>query len=361
MCSPLVSVIIPVYNREHCIKNTVYSVLENDYSNIEVICMDDGSSDNSLTQIKEIAQKDPRVKCFTQNNQGVSVARNNALKKAEGKYVLFLDSDDYIEKETIKTCVEYLEPNNADIICFNMLVKEQNGDQYISFGYTHFEDYLIVCYAKDYSKAVNFTNAAPCLIKKDFIINNNINFVPNRIYEDWLFMVEIFSKNPYCIFLNKAMYIYNRTTNQSITHDYSKTCLDIFYSYRKSNEIIENCKQNSEWARVNDYKIIKDATVFWQNNLLKYSKPDICESYINEIRSILIAVNTVYLEELIQNETFYFKNTIEYILKNKKFNKVAFKKYIHRKKVIKYFSKFASELMSYIFYIFKGLINNGKI
>jgi len=355
MCNPLVSVIIPVYNREEYIENTIKSVLDNNYSNIEIICIDDGSSDNSLEIIKKLADNNNNIKYYPQANSGVSNARNNGLQKAIGKYVLFLDSDDLIRKDTIHTCVKYLEQNNADIICFNMLVREFSQKEFICFHSTYFDNYLTACYAKDYPKAVNFTNAAPSLIKKDFIVKWNISFLPNRIYEDWIFMVEIFSKNPYCVFLNEPMYIYNRTLTESITRKIDKSCLDIFNSYRVSNDIILNCSLNSYWANVNDLKITKDAANFLLFNLIKCQNNDICNEFAKELRKILLQFNPIYLEFMTQFESIKVRDTIKYILKNEKFKRQGLKKYLHLQNLKRSVASFFSNLVAYCYYLFLGI------
>ncbi|HDZ9267370.1 TPA: glycosyltransferase family 2 protein, partial [Vibrio cholerae] len=92
--SQLVSVIIPVYNKAHCIEKTIYSVLNQSFSNFEIIVVDDGSSDNSRYVIEKIVSLDSRCKYFYKDNGGVSSARNYGLSKAIGDFVSFLDADD---------------------------------------------------------------------------------------------------------------------------------------------------------------------------------------------------------------------------------------------------------------------------
>lgn len=95
--SPKVSVIIPVYNAEKYLRECLDSVVNQTLKEIEIICVDDGSTDGSLTILREYRKKDKRVKVLTQANEGVSAARNRGLLSACGEFVAFLDSDDYIE------------------------------------------------------------------------------------------------------------------------------------------------------------------------------------------------------------------------------------------------------------------------
>ncbi len=106
---PLVSVIIPAYNAASTLEETLQSVLASDYTSIEVVVVDDGSSDSTLALAREVAATDLRVRCFTQPNGGVSKARNHALREAKGKYILPLDADDLIGPHFIAEAVKVLE------------------------------------------------------------------------------------------------------------------------------------------------------------------------------------------------------------------------------------------------------------
>nr|MBQ5811513.1 glycosyltransferase family 2 protein [Clostridia bacterium] len=111
----LVSVIIPVYNREAYVEECISSVLAQSYSNFEVIIVDDGSSDNSAKICENLAEKDNRVKVFYGEHAGVSAARNKAIEKACGEYLFFIDSDDIIHNRLFETFVGALEKSGADI------------------------------------------------------------------------------------------------------------------------------------------------------------------------------------------------------------------------------------------------------
>lgn len=110
--SPLVSIIIPVYNMQQFLKETLDSVLASDYPNLEVIVMNDGSTDNSLKIAQEYTSRDHRVKAYTQPNAGVCAARNNAIKLAQGEYILPVDSDDKISPEFITNAVGKFKKDN---------------------------------------------------------------------------------------------------------------------------------------------------------------------------------------------------------------------------------------------------------
>lgn len=110
-----VSVIVPVYNRELTIERTIKSVLNQTFRNFELIIVNDGSIDGSLETVTDYAKKDNRIKVFSQNNSGVSMARNKGIRKALGKYICFLDSDDTYELSFLEKMVSAAEKSNADV------------------------------------------------------------------------------------------------------------------------------------------------------------------------------------------------------------------------------------------------------
>ena len=123
-----VSVIIPVYNIQDHLRQCLASVIRQDYSNLEIICVDDGSTDSSLTILKEFANNDPRVHIISQKNAGAGSARNVGLHKASGDYIIFLDSDDWFEPIMISSMLQRAEKTNADItICRSVEFDNRTG------------------------------------------------------------------------------------------------------------------------------------------------------------------------------------------------------------------------------------------
>lgn len=117
----LISIIIPVYNSEKYLPECLQSVIEQTYTNLEIIVINDGSTDNSLKIIEKYREMDNRVICISQGNQGVSAARNNGLLHKTGEYVMFLDSDDWLERTTCEKALDVLEKQNADIVLWGYI------------------------------------------------------------------------------------------------------------------------------------------------------------------------------------------------------------------------------------------------
>lgn len=125
---PLVSVIVPVYNCEKYIGKCLASISAQEYRNVEVIVVDDGSSDKSADIVADQQKQDGRIRLIKQQNQGVAIARNYGIKHATGKYLLFVDADDYIGKSYIRELVECAELNQSELVfCGYTMVDEQKG------------------------------------------------------------------------------------------------------------------------------------------------------------------------------------------------------------------------------------------
>ncbi len=115
---PKVSVIVPVYNVEKYLPECLDSLINQTLRDIEIICVDDGSKDNSLQILNEYARKDNRIKVIHKENGGLSSARNAGIEIAIGKYLAFVDSDDFVDTNTYERTYDEVEKNNADILCF---------------------------------------------------------------------------------------------------------------------------------------------------------------------------------------------------------------------------------------------------
>jgi glycosyltransferase involved in cell wall biosynthesis len=113
---PMVSVIVPVYNAEKYVEECIKSILNQDYSNIELIIVNDGSTDNSYEICKMISEKDERIQLYDRNNCGVGRTRNFGIEKASGKYITFVDADDFLDKNMIRRMVDEAEENDAEVV-----------------------------------------------------------------------------------------------------------------------------------------------------------------------------------------------------------------------------------------------------
>lgn len=126
---PLVSIIVPVYNAERYLARTLDSLISQTLGEIEILCVNDGSTDKSSEILTHYGRKSALVTVFNQENAGPGAARNTALKNAAGKYVLFCDADDTMEPECAAECAAAMEESGADIVMFNALITEEGGSE----------------------------------------------------------------------------------------------------------------------------------------------------------------------------------------------------------------------------------------
>ena len=126
----LISVIVPAYNVEKYLARCLDSILTQTYTNIEVILIDDGSTDETGRICDDYAGKDERVKVIHQVNQGLAEVRNVGLREAKGEWIQFVDSDDWIEPNTLETCYRYAQEYNADIVSFQYIQETDSGKSY---------------------------------------------------------------------------------------------------------------------------------------------------------------------------------------------------------------------------------------
>ncbi len=208
---PKVSVIIPIYNVEKYLPKCLNSVINQTLSDIEIVCVNDGSTDDSGKVLDKYAKKDKRIKVITQKNQGLAVSRNNGLSKCEGDYVYFLDSDDYIDKHTLKILTDAIINDKSDmaqghIKCFgkvstDVLTRKQKG----------FDWYMkktgIYTVQPDIRKDLTVVSCNK-LYKKSIIDKYDIRFPVGLINEDeywlWAYMIHC---NTYSE-IDKDLYFY---------------------------------------------------------------------------------------------------------------------------------------------------------
>ena len=186
----LISVIMPAYNSEKYIGRTIESVLAQDYANLELIIVDDGSKDNTRAIAEGYAARDSRIKVLVQSNQGVSVARNYALDNAIGKYVAFLDSDDLWDSDNLTNMVNVGEHTDAGFICAGMDIVNIDGS--IEQGDTIFKDGSLMEFVTDNNEIRFFFGVGSILIRRDILERYHIRFDAGiAIMEDIGFYIKL--------------------------------------------------------------------------------------------------------------------------------------------------------------------------
>lgn len=218
--SPYISVIVPVYNTEKYLPRCLDSLVNQTYKDIEIICINDGSKDNSLNVLNDYAKKDKRIKVINQENQGVSCARNAGIDKSKGKYISFIDSDDYVDLDMYETLINSLKDKEYDILAFGYdLVDPKTGES--KKGSDIQNGIFDACEFLDFN--YNLQGVVNTLYKKSIIDENRLRFTPSVSYgEDILFRQMYILKVEKMKMMNRVFYHYvydDEAAKQKYTND----------------------------------------------------------------------------------------------------------------------------------------------
>ncbi|MDD6355607.1 MAG: glycosyltransferase family 2 protein [Oscillospiraceae bacterium] len=203
---PLVSFVIPIYNTEKYIKATVNSILDQDYKDIEIVAVNDGSTDKSLEILNAIKSNDNRLKIINTKNHGVSSARNTGIDNANGEWIYFIDSDDLLLPNSLSILINHLK-DNSDIIMTKIIKSNEINTPY-------FDDKSKIIAHNEFTKNIDsigwtcFVSVSK-FIRKDLIIKNNIKFDTNiDVGEDQVFSLAISNKANKISVINTPTYEY---------------------------------------------------------------------------------------------------------------------------------------------------------
>ena len=226
----MISVIIPIYNSEKYLNQCIKSILKQTFKDLEIILVDDGSTDGSLEMCKEFARADQRIVIVQQSNQGVASARNSGLRIAKGDYISFIDSDDYIEQTMYEKISKIINRFHCDIIMCDC-VKEFDGFSEI---YTHnirsgyysrkqmeTEYFLHLLITPDINYPATISNCT-CVFKNDEY--NRLYYIEGiRYSEDWIFgALKMYKARSFYYLKGETLYHYNCNNIDSATHKFVK-------------------------------------------------------------------------------------------------------------------------------------------
>lgn len=250
--NPKVSIIIPVYNIEKYLPFCLESLVNQTYSNLEIICVNDGSTDNSLNILKQYASKDERIVVINKVNEGVSVARNAALQTVKGDYIVFVDGDDWLDENYVEIMIEKAEQHNADIVMCTY-VKEYDDHSSIA---NIFDEKELILSGQDVqiqirkrmfglsNNELSHPERADVLatvwkqIVKTEICKSKSFFDIRKIgtFEDGLFQIDLYKDVKKFVYINKPLYHYRKTNSNSITSGYKS---DLFTKWQYLYDVLE--------------------------------------------------------------------------------------------------------------------------
>lgn len=218
---PRLSVIIPIYNAQNYLEISLKTILNQTFTDFELICINDGSTDKSLNILKNIAKKDNRIKIINQKNFGAAVARNNGLKIAKGEAVIILDADDIFNKNFFKIMYNELKKSQTDIVICQFNIFNQLTNSFFPSRKLPNEDLAGKIISPDLVKKRIFqiTNAASWnkIFLKNLIITNKILFKDFRPIDDLNFTFLALSTASKIKMINKVLVSYRANTKVSQT------------------------------------------------------------------------------------------------------------------------------------------------
>lgn len=252
-----ISVVVPVYNTEKYLRKCVESIINQYNVSIEIILVDDGSTDSSGEICEEYASKFPYIHTVHIENSGPATAKNVGLKLAKGDYVSFTDSDDELEPTMFYEMINAGKDNNSEIICCNF----KEADAYGIISHTACSGKILVfdkveALRRLLSKDLIYTGSVTKIFRRELLTQNNITHNDGlKTDEDFIMNIKAFAKCNHCVVVDKCFYIIKYREN-SLSHSYFKGNIDNYINNRFARSRIiektvsEECPELTEWANL---------------------------------------------------------------------------------------------------------------
>ena len=324
----MVTIIIPMYNVEKYIEKCILSIIEQTYKNIEILILDDASTDQSLNIVKKYEKEDKRIKVKSFNiNKGADYVRKQGILLAKGQYIMFVDADDWIDKQTIKKCVESIEKYNCDIVRFGIVRELVTQNRKIYFRkFCEKETYIK---KEDFTKHIyptvittyNYNSMCGQLIKKE-VLQENLEENHLIMAEDLYLNLRLLDKIENIVLLPDYLYHY-RYNEKSVTtintkEKIEKKLEDIITVYSKLFNYIEKWNLKNEYEKTVSLRILREITnqylcLFLIKNINTNEIKEIDQKITNQ--EIMNKIrNTIKIED-IKKSNYENKKAMEYILK----------------------------------------------
>lgn len=299
-----VSVIVPVYNVEEYLAECLDSIINQTFADIEIICVNDGSTDDSLNILEHYQKLDNRIKIINKENGGLSSARNEGMKFAKGKYILFVDSDDYCSTTAIEECFKNAENNSSDVVVFDFVWKNLSNRTFSLLTIEKFgKTYENKPFNKDSMGAYDYKEIPVSVwtkfYRKDFLIENNITFYEDMVFEDVPYWTSVFIKAKRITYLPVPLYFYRKDRDGAITSKRGKEVFDVFKGYER---VVKAYKDAGCWDKyklsVNLLKILDFQKKFYE------IQPEFKEAFFNAVKDEFnkIDVSVYQSEKLVSFE-----------------------------------------------------------
>lgn len=335
----IVSIIVPIYNAESYLEKCLNSIINQTYQNIEIIAVIDGCTDNSKEIVLSLAKKDNRIQIIDRENKGALYSRIEGLSHAQGEYIMFIDADDFIEKDCVEILLKHILKEKVDIVrCQYKILKNQKykKEKLVVEKNTIYQK-------KEYDKiyellysSIYFNSMCRQLVKKDIIEKVKIKDFSINYGEDLLFQIELLNLSSSIMLIPDYLYIYNQNDNSiTFTKDIEKIKTKMISSCKVNEVLYENIKKMNVKNKKKYYDLIAIKTLY-----------NIFNQYINFVKT---ANNTVFIKEVYELE--FIKEILNIFKINNLSKKLQNYNYLYQKGIIKLSKRKTISLNLYIKYI----------
>ena len=239
MNQSLVSIVVPIYNVEKYLPQCIDSIINQTYQNIEIILVDDGSPDNCGKICDDYANKDERIKVIHKENGGLSDARNYGIDVAIGKYIVFVDSDDYIDNKYIEILYNAIKTNNTRVSQCNILKVNDKGEALTKVGYLDNQIKNGKCMIKDLYKGHTTENIVTCNKMYEIELFENLRYPFGKIHEDEYTTYKILYNTDKIAVINEYLYNYRQNQNSITGRKFNIKRLDKLEAYDERMKFFE--------------------------------------------------------------------------------------------------------------------------
>ena len=248
-----VSVIVPVYNVEKYLERCLDSLVSQTLEDIEIICINDGSTDKSLEILYKYAEKDERIIVINQKNQGMSYSRNKGIEVATGKYIGFVDSDDYIDKDYYEKLYSVATSYDADIACTN-IIRENERKKKVLLNYDNERVYEDTKEKLEVSCVPEYCFVWNKIYNREKLLQSGCKFIKGLFYEDVLYTPYVIEKLGCLVTVKDVFYHYWKRANSIIKTENDKIRADKLFVMGELNKVCEKYGLNAHKVNVLRYK-----------------------------------------------------------------------------------------------------------
>lgn len=322
-----VSIIVPIYNAEKYLECCLHSIVTQSYPFLEIICVNDGSTDGSLDIIKKFKEKDSRIILINQDNRGLSAARNIGTDKSTGNYIMYVDADDFIEVNCVEVLLKNILTHDTDFVIESIW----NYDDTTQNRVSHEDVYFTMSWLAPTfnNRKIEYKEVLPKLFllpvmawgklyNAKFLKESGVRFPEGLIYEDNPFFFELLFKSKSFSIDRRQLYNYRVNVQKSITKDSGKnysdmlTIMNLIEKLLKQQPFYDNIKDEFLFYR------LKHTLRSFKNVNPKYER-----DYFNKIQQEFLNIDMLYYNEAVLSQQLYYPlycsvrndNYLQYLIK----------------------------------------------